>query len=84
MSEKFIPFLGEHLIVKKLQTENKYRMYFQMETSIKHPNCDIRLTISGKQPYFMLISSKSISEFKDLVPTKIDRWDYTTKNFGRM
>ena len=84
MSESFRPFLGEHAVVKQMESENKYRMYFQMETTLKNPKADVRLTISGKQPYFMLTSSQAVSEFKSLVLDKIDRWDYTKKNFGRM
>jgi cytochrome P450 len=76
--------------MKKLARENKYVLYYHMETHKRRNNdqtkedFDIRLTVSGKQPYFMLWSVKALEEFKNLMPNKIDRWDYAKKNFGRM
>lgn len=39
---------------------------------------------SGKQAYFLLNSVEALAELKSYVPDKIDRWDYSKKNFGRM
>lgn len=84
MSKSYQPFLGEHAVIRKLIRENKYVGYYQMEDIMNNPDCDIRLTFSGKQPYFHLTSVSALNDFKSLVPEKIDRWDYAKKNFGRM
>lgn len=84
MSKKYQPFLGEHAELKELIKQDKYQGYWQIQASLDNPNCDIRLTFSGKQPYFMLNSPKALEEFKALQPGKIDRWGHHQKSFGRM
>eukprot|EP00343_Euplotes_focardii_P006072 CAMPEP_0205815046 /NCGR_PEP_ID=MMETSP0205-20121125/20494_1 /ASSEMBLY_ACC=CAM_ASM_000278 /TAXON_ID=36767 /ORGANISM="Euplotes focardii, Strain TN1" /LENGTH=309 /DNA_ID=CAMNT_0053100321 /DNA_START=76 /DNA_END=1001 /DNA_ORIENTATION=- len=84
MSKKYTPLLGEYSVIRELAKQNKYQGYFAIEDSLNNPQADFRLTFSGKIPYFMVTSSKSLDEFKKLVPKDIDRWDYTIKSFGRM
>lgn len=84
MSPKFSPFIGERYLVKKYEKEGKYRLWYAMQTSLEHPDSDIRIIFSGPNPIYLLTSTQAFEEFHNLVPSKIDRWGHQIKHFGRM
>ena len=84
MSDNYQPFLGEHSTLREWIKNNKYQIYYLMDASLRHKDWDIRLTFSGKNPYFFFNSVQAWEEFKNLFPDKIDRWDYVKKAAGRV
>ncbi|CAI2366632.1 unnamed protein product [Moneuplotes crassus] len=75
---------GEYEVVERMKKENKFMSYYLMEDGVKNSEMDIRVVFSGKQPYFLLTSCRAFKEFRDLCPKDIDRWDHSSKSFGRM
>ena len=84
MSKRFSPFTGERYLVAEWEKENKYRLWYAMQTALDYPDCNIRIIFSGPNPIYLLYSPQALEEFLPLVPTKVDRWGHQIKHFGRM
>lgn len=84
MSDRFSPFIGDRYLVNQNVSSQKYRLWHLMQSSLDHPDSDIRIIFSGAEPLFLLQSQKAFEQFLKMVPNKIDRHAHHLKHFGRI